>query len=132
MLGFIRWATFLSPIVAVGIWSSEPAIQTMFAVISFPGIRQDSEEISDHKTFSLTTIRNIQQHFRKYNTHILPEDILFRSAEHSYQEKIFLLLDRSCGHGNVYVWVPLIFRFPFVGNRVTEWCWIPKAKTGKN
>ena len=113
-------------------WSAQPAIQAVIAAYQFPEIHVTEEEYTDRAGFSVFISRQIQQHFRKYNIHIPLEDILLRPSQPSYQERLFLLLDRSYGQGKVYTWIPLVFRFPFAGHKVLEWCWIPKVKTERS
>lgn len=120
------------PIILSGLWSSKPALFGLLAARQFPKIVISEEEYQDRSSFSVKMSRRVQQHFRGFGIHIPLEDILLRPFEPSYQERLFLLLDRSCGNGKVYVWIPLVFRFPFAGNKVLEWCWIPSIKTEKN
>ena len=70
--------------------------------------------------------QSLQSHFRKYGIYIHFEDIIKRPEGSVHLEKIFLQLEQECGHGNLYVWVPLFFKIPLVGTKVVEWCWIPK------
>ena len=56
------------------------------------------------------------------------EDIVAPTPD---QEQLTLLMQKACGKGKLYIWVPLKFRLPMRGEKVVEWCWIPKIKLAK-
>lgn len=65
--------------------------------------------------------RLIQKHFLKYGIYIPIDDVVFTHGEHD--ETLYnQLLEKSCGEARLYIWVPLKFRLPLVGEKVSEWC----------
>ena len=47
-------------------------------------------------------------------------------------EDLGMLMQKACGRGRLYVWIPLKWRIPVLGEKVLEWCWKPMAPTSKN
>ena len=127
----LRYVLFASTFCFIIFWSTKPALFALLASATFKHQLVHSSWEQDPSE-RLDVTRSLQNHFRKFSVYIPYEDIMFRSQSLSYQEKLFFHLDQGCGHGKVYVWIPLIIRFPLVGNKVLEWCWIPKIKTEKN
>jgi hypothetical protein len=72
--------------------------------------------------------RSIQGHFLSHSIYIPTEDINIRKTEGDDQE-IFKLLAETCGLADIYIWVPIRYRLPLVGEQTLEWC---LAKTSKN
>ena len=59
---------------------------------------------------------SVQKHFSGYRIYIPHEDI------HTSNEKVSKQLDKRCGEGKVYIWVPLEFNLYSAGIKVYEWC----------
>lgn len=127
---WIRYLLLSIPILLALLWSGKPALLAFIATMTFEQTEFLSVEWEQDET-QLNYGRRIQKHFRKYEIFIPLDDIMYRPVSPTYQEKLFLQLDQACGHGNVYVWVPMYFRFPLTGNKALEWCWIPQLKIGK-
>jgi hypothetical protein len=72
--------------------------------------------------------RSIQGHFLSHRIYIPTEDIVIRKAEGNDLE-ILKLLAETCGLADIYIWVPIRYRLPLVGEQTLEWC---LAKTSKN
>ena len=124
-MGFLKFILFISPPLGAVIWSCRFAIAAYFATLTFKPIyytQSQWESRSNVTNFS----KHLQTHFRKYKIYLPFEDIVKKPQKGLLLEKIFLDLERDCGHGNVYVWVPLFFKVPLLGNKVVEWCWIPR------
>ena len=71
---------------------------------------------------------SIQGHFLSHSIYIPTEDIILRNTESGDQET-FKLLAETCGLADIYIWVPIRYRLPLVGEQTVEWC---LAKTSKN
>ena len=127
---WIRYLLLALPLLFALLWSCKPALYALAASFTFEPREYSSIEW-EQNTSQLDFGRSIQKHFRKFDIYIPLDDIMYRPHSPTYQEKLFLQLDQACGHGNVYVWVPLYFRFPLKGNKALEWCWIPQLKIGK-
>lgn len=65
--------------------------------------------------------RLVQQHFLKYGIYIPLDDIIV-NVNDRVVEPYRTLLSKSCGHAELYVWVPLKFRLPILGDKIVEWC----------
>ena len=116
----------LAPLAIVSMWTLQPMLLALLSAATYnPHIDLSIGEDQD------VIVQSIQKHFAKYNISIPKEDIVSKSFAKRYQERLFLQLDQQCGHGSVYVWVPLKFRIPLVGSKAIEWCWIPQLETAK-
>ena len=127
---WLRHLLTLVPLLGAALWSCQPALLALMAVLTFEPAEFSSLEWERTETH-LNYSRSIQRHFRLYATHIPLDDIMHRPVTPNYQEKLFLQLDQACGHGNVYVWVPIHVRLPLTGIKAFEWCWIPQLRIGK-
>lgn len=123
-----RIILFYSPLLFSVIWPLRTGLRSAIAMWTMP--EQKLSQIDfDEPQARLDVKRAIQRHFREYDIYLPLEDIMLRSKSSEFRQKIFLFLDKVCGHANLYVWVPLKFSFPIIGNKVKEWCWIPKIST---
>lgn len=86
---------------------------------------QNQESLLNSSDFELQQKRLVQQHFLKYGIYIPIDDITVKDVgieADSYQ----LMLQQSCGSGKLFVWVPLKFRLPLIGEKILEWCLVKK------
>jgi hypothetical protein len=51
------------------------------------------------------------------------EDIIFTRTETKKQRRLNFLMQKACGEGRIYIWIPIKFTWPIVGERVFDWCW---------
>lgn len=65
--------------------------------------------------------RFIQRHFLSFGIYIPMEDIVIRGLT-SDQPAIVPMTQQVCGEGLAFIWVPLRFQLPVVGEKVLEWC----------
>lgn len=72
--------------------------------------------------------RAIQKHFLSHNIYIPTEDIVIRDTD-SNDLEILKLIAETCGKADAYIWVPIKYRLPLIGEQTLEWC---LAKTWKN
>jgi hypothetical protein len=77
--------------------------------------------LTSPQTVALDGQRFIQRHFLAFGVYIPLEDIVIRGLT-SEEPTSVPLLEQSCGEGHAYVWVPLRFQLPVVGEKVLEWC----------
>jgi hypothetical protein len=120
------WITLIVvPLIGTAIWTILPTLQVIRTVKTLPSI-QFSTEDSTNPTAIKQVRRNIQKHFRDSGIYIPTEDILtFAPTKRSEA----LLMQKVCGKGTLFVWVPLKVRLPFVGERIKEWCFKVESKT---
>jgi hypothetical protein len=98
--------------------------QAVKAAIASAFLLQNSELtnlLNKPQTLALDGQRFIQRHFLSYGVYIPLEDIVIRGMR-SVEPTIVPLMEQSCGEGRAYVWVPLRFQLPAVGEKVLEWC----------
>ena len=106
------------PLLAALYSSSKPAIDAFLAsqtVVSKTNLFEQREAPI------LSTKRKIQRHYLDYGIYIPIDDIIL-DLEEGDQISQSKMLRKVCGEGNAYVWVPLRFRLPLIGEKVFEWC----------
>jgi hypothetical protein len=116
----VRW--WLAPLWATALYVSTH--QAAKAAIASAFLLQNSELtilLNKPQTLALDGQRFIQRHFLSYGVYIPLEDIVIRGMT-SVEPTIVPLMEQSCGEGQAYVWVPLRFQLPVVGEKVLEWC----------
>ncbi|WP_141736512.1 hypothetical protein [Oligoflexus tunisiensis] len=116
----VRW--WLAPLWATALYVSthqaaKAAIASAF-LLSNPEL---TSLLHKPQTMALDGQRFIQRHFLSYGVYIPLEDIVIRGMT-SVEPTIVPLMEQSCGEGQAYVWVPLRFQLPVVGEKVLEWC----------
>lgn len=106
---------FVASLVAtcVIIWPSYRAIKA--------GIELNLDANSTVSDGGLSTRRQIQKHFLGYGIYIPIDDIIVKAAS-LHEQELLSYLSKTCGNKDVFIWVPLRFRFPIVGEKVKEWC----------
>ncbi len=72
--------------------------------------------------------RRVQKHFLGHNVYIPMEDIIATSAQDPSSATLALLMQKACGRGRLYIWIPFKFMLPVAGEKVIEWCWKPQTK----
>lgn len=116
----VRW--WLAPLWATALYVSTH--QAAKAAIASAFLLQNSELtnlLNKPQTLALDGQRFIQRHFLSYGVYIPLEDIVIRGMT-SVEPTLVPLMQQSCGEGRAYVWVPLRFQLPVVGEKVLEWC----------
>jgi len=116
----VRW--WLAPLWATALYVSTH--QAAKAAIASAFLLQDPELtilLNKPQTIAQDGQRFIQRHFLGYGVYIPLEDIVIRGKT-SVEPTIVPLMEQSCGEGQAYVWVPLRFQLPVVGEKVLEWC----------
>ncbi len=122
------WAIFLAlPTVAAVVWSSFPALLAGWAVVSHQPPTMTKDDWLD-PTHVLELRRQIQKHFLANRVYIPLDDIVAPSPNEAEPGDALLLMQKACGRGRLYVWIPLKFKVPLTGGKVIEWCWKPQTK----
>lgn len=116
----IRW--WLAPLWATALYvSTHKAAKAAIASAFLLQNQELSSLLKKPQTIALDGQRLIQRHFLTFGVYIPLEDIVIRGMS-SEEPTIVPLLEQSCGEGQAYVWVPLRFQLPIVGEKVLEWC----------
>lgn len=109
----------LIPVLASLIWSSFPALQAVAAagILDFrkEAVLGDGNSPLEHK-------RRLQKHFLNHGVYIPLSDITLANGENSIDQQRLFSMRKICGQGKIFVWIPLKFRFPILGEKVVEWC----------
>jgi hypothetical protein len=111
------------------IWSTWPTLSAVVAVVSLRTPALYADEWSDADKV-VEVKREIQKHFLNNHVYLPVEDIVTVSDSGGEKASGTLaeLMKRACGKGNIYIWIPLRFRVPLVGDRIFEWCWNGNVK----
>ncbi len=134
----IRRLTFIFllilPWILAAAWSSLPALRALAATrdATLPTM-SDQDWDDSQQTMSLR--RGLQKHFLSHDVYIPMEDIVVTAPSENADgaaEDLGMLMQKACGRGRLYVWIPLKWRIPVLGEKVLEWCWKPMAPTSKS
>lgn len=118
----------VAPLAAAVTWTIEPSFRTLLATMTYQS-EPLTEDVYDNYEQNLNLKRQIQKHFLNFKIYIPLEDIVTigpNSKEKMMQE----IMARSCGKANIYVWTPLGFRLPFLGQKFIDRCWKPTIQIG--
>lgn len=102
-------------------WSLLPSFRAAIGVLTAPAISLGSNEAAEE----LSIRRKLQKHFLKFDVYIPLEDIIVTKKDQKIADRTVFLMQKICGTGMIYVWVPLRMRLPIVGETVYDWCWKP-------
>jgi hypothetical protein len=70
----------------------------------------------------------LQHHFLNRSIYVPLEDIVVPEEAGAGPSDYGMLMQRACGRGKIFLWIPLKFTLPILGEKVIEWCWIPPTK----
>ena len=116
----LRWWT--APLWALAFYvSTHEAAKALVASLFFLQNRSLYEQLTKPQMVALEAQRSVQRHFLSFNIYIPLEDIAIRGKE-TEEQTIIPMLEQFCGEGKAFVWVPLRFQLPVVGEKVLEWC----------
>ncbi len=116
----------IAPTIGAATWSSLPALTAAWAMLSFKAPEMSKEDWLDPAR-TLELRREIQKHFLGHTVYIPLEDIIAPPAGDNHDD-LALLMQKACGRGRLYIWIPLRFKVPLTGEKVIEWCWRPQTK----
>ncbi len=120
----------LIPIAAAATWSFLPSLRSIVAITKFNQITMNAGDF-DSEESAVTIKRLIQRHFLDYSVYIPVEDIVIIASEKKEGNRLESLMTKACGHGSLFVWIPLKISLPFYGEKVHEWCWKPSLQIKK-
>ena len=108
-------------------WTCRPAALAGWALLNMEPVRLAKADWTDGGRL-LEMRRQVQRHFLAHSVYIPLEDIISESAEGAAPDSLPLLMQKACGQGRLYVWIPFKFVLPVTGEKVIEWCWRPQTK----
>lgn len=122
------------PWILAAAWSSLPALRAFVATqdASLPTM---SDQDWDDSQQTMALRRGLQKHFLSHDVYIPMEDIVVTAPTENADgaaEDLGMLMQKACGRGRLYVWIPLKWRIPVIGEKVLEWCWKPMSPTSKS
>jgi hypothetical protein len=120
----------LLPIAAALTWSMLPTVRSVIAVIKFNQLSDGAIDLESVET-EVVVKRQIQRHFLDYSVYIPVEDIVIIATDKKEDSRLESLMTKACGHGSLFVWIPLKISLPFIGEKVHEWCWKPSIQIKK-
>jgi hypothetical protein len=120
-------AALVAPSLAAASWTTWPAATAGVALLTYaPPALQEPEWDDVEKVLALR--RETQRHFLRHGVYIPLEDIVAPMPHDLAAGPLALVMQKACGHGKLYIWIPFKFRLPVAGERVIEWCWKPQPK----
>lgn len=107
-------------LLATGV-SSFQALKGVVGAIRFMQEDRKSSVIVKYDADAMEERRELQKKILASGVYIPLEDIIIRTEENSSSQLLANLI-LACGPGRVFVWMPLQFKFPIIGEKVFEWC----------
>lgn len=121
MLESIVWMLALGSMIT---WSALPLARALAATWSLKPISRPAvDEGGTHIRLELQ--RTVQKHYLDYGVYLPLEDIVFKDHVINGNPDLDGIIKKICGNAPVAVWVPLLLRLPYIGERSFEWCWKP-------
>jgi len=117
-------ALLLAPSLAALAWTCRPAALALWGVYTLGPIATPVAEWGDPGR-ALELKRKVQKHFLDARTYLPLEDIVIPQA---HGNESSLLMQKACGRGRLYIWIPFKFDIPIFGKKVIEWCWKPQTR----
>jgi hypothetical protein len=115
----------LAPALGAALWSIYPAVSAALATVPPPPMAAADWDDGERR---VDLRRQVQRHFLRHDVYIPLEDIIVVSPQDVEPGSPSLLMQKACGRGRLFVWIPLKFRLPITGEKVIEWCWKPQIK----
>ena len=115
------------PSLAAATWTCWPAGAALVAMLRLDPVVAEAAAFDDPDR-SVELRLGIQRHFLDHSVYVPLEDIVVASTRDAESGATSLLMQRACGRGRLYVWIPLKFRLPALGEKVVEWCLRPRTK----
>jgi hypothetical protein len=116
------------PTLGAAFWSVQPNVRAMMAVRALNPPRLTDNAANDPEA-ALQYKRDIQRVFSGSGIHVPLEDIELGKTADNGTSRIQGLNSKACGGGaDLYVWLPIRFRLPVVGERVIDRCWRFRAR----
>lgn len=119
-------AVLVAPTIAAAAWTSHEALRAAWAVFDYAPVPLTSEDWHD-PTRILEMRRQVQRHFLDHSVYIPMEDIVAGAPTEEDPTDMSLLMQKACGQGRLFIWIPFKFFLPVTGEKVIEWCWRPQT-----
>lgn len=117
----LRFAAIL-PLCMALTYSTLDAVKALFAVSTLKSFTELIDAASNPQEM-LKIRRSIQKHFLNSGVYVPMEDIVVASLNKENTSRLNFLMEKACGKGKLYIWVPIRFKWPIIGERVFDWCW---------
>src|SRR5690606_21991270 len=114
------------PTLAAALWTCHPAALAAWAMLDFKPITLTKADWGDPIRL-LELRRQVQRHFLDHSVYIPMEDIIAGAPGDASTETLSLLMQKACGQGRIFIWIPFKFHLPVTGEKVIEWCWKPQT-----
>ncbi len=120
---FLLITLMIVPILGATLWTIQPSFATLLAVRTFQPAPLSTADANDPEAL-LQYKRDIQRHFAGSSIHVPLEDIAVRQTAYDSLSRIQALNSKACGgKADLFLWLPLRFRLPVVGEIVFDRCW---------
>lgn len=113
------WMICIFPFLLCLVWSTYPAAKS-FTFGYY--LKNRPQELIREGDTALTVKRRIQKRFLKNGMYLPLYDIDVLAEVEAENKDKATTIKKLCGSGRVSMWIPLRYRFPFVGEKVLEWC----------
>ena len=107
-------------------WTCHQAALAVWAIAVFKPVALPESDWEDPLRL-LDLRRQVQRHFLEHSVYIPMEDIVTNSGDDQASGGLSLLMQKACGPGRLYIWIPFKFHLPVTGEKVIEWCWKPQT-----
>ncbi len=111
------------PSLGAAVWTVQPSLAALLAVRSLTPKAFAESSITDTESV-MQYKRDIQRTFSNSGIHVPLEDIALGKTAVDDDSRIQNLNTKACGgRADLYVWLPLRFRLPVIGEKVVDRCW---------
>lgn len=120
----------VAPVTLAALWTCHPAALAAWAIYTLEPVKLSPSDWED-PTRLLELRRQVQRHFLSHSVYIPMEDIITSSPTDGAPGSATpasLLMQKACGRGRLFIWIPFKFQLPVNGEKVIEWCWKPQTK----
>jgi len=124
----LSWIFAIIFMVAV---SMRDTLAVLWAAFNHPSVARTSSAFTEP---ALTEFRRMEQrYFLDHGIYIPLEDIMFADQIEQMGQRYSVALSQSCSglksKDAFAIWLPLKIHIPFLGERVSEWCWKPTLQS---
>jgi hypothetical protein len=121
---FLLVLIFIIPILTAVAFSFHDALRVILFVEAMPPLERSLVESKSQESLKETR-QKIQSYFLENDLYLPFEDI-FSIYDESMKIEYGVHIQKACGQGKLFVWVPLKIKLPLFGEKVVEWCWKPR------
>lgn len=133
MIRRLLFATFLlTPFFLASLWTAAPALRALYAAKNLQVSPSEITSGTQNPQKALELRRKVQKAFLDQNVYIPFEDIFFFEQLALAERDTFVnYVRQNCSRGEFFVWIPIKFRLPIIGDRIIEWCFVPPLLPSK-